>query len=197
MQNRAVMSRRFRRSGWSSMPKVVVQTASAGDASDVEFPSAAGIDRFTVCRRLEANGRQVARPMAMVVADYASPKFRYYILLVRCRSSHCGFLRPTTSTTRREFRSRRRLILETAERKLKCRHSGAHASSLMQDQTEISTGAVMEQTRWPLQRLNPSAARCGSGQNGLSAARCALRLIKVIYIMVCNIQSVYNVRILL
>jgi len=60
MQNRAVMSRRFRRSGWSSMPKVVVQTASAGDASDVEFPSAARTARVSIGSPSAEDSKQTA-----------------------------------------------------------------------------------------------------------------------------------------
>lgn len=56
------------------MPNVVVQTSSAGEASDVELPSAAST--------LTVSAEPSSGPTVMVVENYASPKFRYYILLV-------------------------------------------------------------------------------------------------------------------
>lgn len=54
------------------MANAVVQTASAGDASDVELPSAASTQTVS------------AEPSSgpMVMANYASPKRLYNILLV-------------------------------------------------------------------------------------------------------------------
>jgi len=58
------------------MPKVVVQTASAGDAFDLGLPSAAGDSMQTV------SVEPLSGPIEMVVVNDASPKFRYYISLV-------------------------------------------------------------------------------------------------------------------
>jgi len=57
-----------------SMPNLAVRSDFAGVASDVEMPSAPTIDSSET-----DSGRPPSDPAEIIVANYASPKYRYYI----------------------------------------------------------------------------------------------------------------------
>jgi len=71
------------------MPNIAVQAAAAGDAPDVGLPSAASTqDPVTIDSQPANDSSQTVSvepssgPTEIIVANYASPKFRFYIALV-------------------------------------------------------------------------------------------------------------------